>query len=124
MARPWSIERVGLELGAADLAAAPGVVHEDVDRAPPLDGGIDHRLVVALAADVGAHEERLGAGRRRQLVGGGATAILVDLRDHETSALFGEAAGDALADALAAAGDHRDPLLEPSHVVPFDRSAK
>ena len=37
----------------------------------------------------------------------------------DACALLGEAARDAGADAVAAARDHRDPLVQPSHAVPL-----
>ena len=63
---------------------------------------VDHRLVVLLAAHVGADEQRLRAGRRRQLVGGGAARSPRSISAiDDACALLGEAAGDAGADAVA-----------------------
>ena len=48
----------------------------------------------------------------RHLVADPVRALLVDLGDLDECAVLGEQTGDARADAVASAGDHRDPSIE------------
>ena len=59
--------RVGFEFHAAGAATAPGVVHQDVETAEVLRGGVYHCQHVILSFDIGAQELHPCAGLGRDL---------------------------------------------------------
>jgi hypothetical protein len=97
-----------------DVVTERGVVDEDVDPAELLLGlrraGQRRRLV----GDVGLHER--GVAELLELLHRRGGAVLVDLGHDDLRALVEEAFGVREADALARAGDDRDPVVEPTHV--------
>src|SRR5690606_10223890 len=92
-----------------------GIIDQDIEAAEQLDRPGDRRLGVGAdpggAGDPGgiaAGRPELG-DRRFQLVGSAAG-------DPDPGAIAREDRGDALGDALAAAGDDRDLAAEPAHL--------
>ena len=102
-------QRFGLLLDATDAAPAPGVVHEDVDRAEPVDGGSDHVFDARLVAGVGLDEE----GVLAELFGGALARVRGQLRDHDPCTFFYVALCDAAADAEARARHYGDSCFSP-----------
>ena len=89
-----------------------GVVDHDVDAAERLVRLLDEVLGVGVLAQVGRDGDDLAVGRARDLGGGGFQHVLAARADRDIDALLGEREGDALADALAAAGDERGLAVE------------
>ena len=106
--------RLVLVLEPAERAAAPRVVHEDVDRAPLGERALDHR-----ARRRRVRRRRCGtaiAATPNSLVSDGGdrvAPVAVDLGDEHARAFRREPPRDAVADPVAGAGDDRDPILQP-----------
>jgi hypothetical protein len=81
-----------------------GVVDQDVERAPPVDRGLDGRFDLGALGHVHALGGRFTAGRDDPLggLGGGA---LVDVDAQDAAALLAEPLGDGAPDAVAGPGD-------------------
>src|SRR5262249_10085748 len=96
-------------------AAAPCVVHEDVDAAEAHDRGVDGGLTLRALGDVGG-DEHAGAAELVDLARGPPARRLVDFGDDDGGPFAGEAPRDAAADPEPRAGDQRDPAVEaPPH---------
>ena len=91
---------------------------QDVDTAPAIDRGLDHRRTLGVARDVGGVGGRLAAlrsNRRDGLLG--AVLHLVDAEDFRALAREENGRRLAVAEARAAragAGDDRDLAVQPS----------
>ena len=95
------------------VAVERGVVHEDVEAAEAVDGGLHAGFDRIDRRDVGGDELRgaeLGECLGRVLAGVG-----VDLRDHHRRAFAQEALGVRVPDPATGAGDDRDLAVEPAH---------
>ena len=110
---------VGLGLHPSEPTAAPRVVHEHVNGAERVLGGVDHRDDLQLVAHVGAHRDRLGPELVDQLACDALTRARVDLGDNDFRALRREPSADPVPDAVAATGDDRDAPVQTSHRAPF-----
>ena len=92
------------------LTRIAGIVDQHVDVAEGVEGRGDHVPHVEPLADVAldvadlAEHAELGGRLRPRLV--------VEIGDHHPRPLFEETAGDRVADALGAAGDDRDLVVE------------
>ncbi len=87
------------------------VVHQHVD--PPVLG--EHGLGQPGDVVVGGDVDDVAADRSTRagdFVVDAVRALPIDLGDLDERAVLGEQPGDARADAVAAAGDHRDPAVE------------
>ena len=97
------------EIGAVDDA---GIVDHNVEIAERAAGFGDHVLGVVRIADVGGDEAGAAERARRGLAGG-----RVDIGDGDARTLGDVAPGDRQPDAVRAAGDDRDLVLEPHGVL-------
>ncbi len=106
--------RLALVLEPAERASAPGVVDEDVDRAPLATRGLDHPLDVGAHRNVGADRDRVDAEvageRRRDHV----AAFAVDLPHEHARAVGRESPRDRVTDPVAGSRHDRDPILQAS----------
>jgi hypothetical protein len=93
-----------------------GVVDEYVDRAEAPPRGLDHRLDVARASDVGRDGEGAPAARA-DLPLDRADRLAVSRGDDDARTRVGERDRDRTSDALAASGDDRNPCFERFHRV-------
>src|SRR5262249_41105465 len=100
----------GLENGL--VAAAAGVVDEDVAAAERFLGLGDEARAVRGLRHVGLDGERPNAVLLRDLCGLALGALAVARRDHHLHAFGRQPMGDGEADADAAAGDERDLALK------------
>jgi hypothetical protein len=89
-----------------------GVVDEDVEPAVAGDDGVDQAGDVVGAADVGRHRGDLRACLCGQLARGPGEHVGPPGAHDHLRALAGERPGGGPADALAAAGDERDPVVK------------
>ena len=88
-----------------------GVVDDDVETAPTVDGGLDHGLDLVDLTDVGG----AGGGDAAGVLDAGRAlpgALGVDVGDEDGGAFGCEAFGDGAADAGGSAGHHRSAVLE------------
>ena len=88
----------------------PRVVDEDVDAAPALDSGRNHRLDLRALADIGRDEQRLTT-ECLDLAHRARARFCIVLRNEDASPFPRIAASDAAADPLAGSGDDRDAIL-------------
>ena len=104
---------VGVEdrvvLGRAD----PGVVERDVDRAVGVLGGPEERVDLVLVRHVDV-DVRRHVGPAELVRRARAPAVVGQVADDDLGALGDEPAYGRQADARAASGDDRDPVLDPS----------
>lgn len=98
--------RRGVEIGVDAR-----VVHQDIESAELLPRCGDGPLDIRLASDIAAHEEdaRVGAAERRLH---SLSALLVDVEQGDTSPFVVELLDDSAANALRAAGDHGNLVLQ------------
>ena len=83
-----------------EIGVGGGVVHQHVEGAESLDGGLDAGGSLLRLTGVGRHRQHLGAGDgKAQLVGGGIKGILFARADGDHRTLLQQGAGDPLADA-------------------------
>ena len=109
-----------LHLGEALVAQDAGVVHQDVDTAPLVQGLLDHGADLFLAGHVGAVGDRFTAGGldlfdhflRRFAGTAGAVAGAAEIIDHHLGAQFGQRQRVGFTQAVGGAGDDRHPALE------------
>ena len=73
---------------------------------------LDEVLGVGVLAQIGGDGDDLAVGRPRDLGGGGFQHVLAPRADRDIDALLRQSERDALADALAAAGDERGLALK------------
>src|SRR5690606_11574067 len=94
-------------LGGRDEVAG-GVVHQDVDRAEPLVGGVDDLLDRCRVADVEAHGEDLAAGLLGELASRRLQHLEATARDDGPRPQFQEAPGHGATQPGATACDEND----------------
>ncbi len=82
-----------------------GVVDQGVELAETLDHRRDHRLHLALVADVGRERLRLPTGGVDRGDGGGGTFGAIEIADRDVGAGLGTGEGDRGADPTAGTGD-------------------
>ena len=111
----WTLETLTMDLDA-------GVVDQHVQAAEAVDRRLDHRDDVLLLGHVALHEDvadahlgNLGGAGMHSLLGVGGLVGLAQVVDCDVGAELGEADGDRLADARAAAGDEDVLALQPGH---------
>jgi hypothetical protein len=92
-----------------DVVIERGVVDEDVDPAELLLRLAGTRRRRLLVGDVGLDED--GVAELLELLHGRGGAVLVDLGHDDLRALLEEPLGVRQPDALAGAGDDRDPVV-------------
>ena len=89
-----------------------GVVDQHVDAAELGDGGLDEVAALLPVADVARHRE--GAPTEGpHLVGHPLALVELAAGDHDVGARLGEAERHRPTEALAAAGDHDDLVVDP-----------
>jgi len=108
------------------VAEDAGVVHEDIDAAELIDGGLDDVLAAVHRGDRVVVGDGFVAFRHDlgdDLIGGAvvvARAVRVDASvvDDDLRAFFRHQESDATPDAAAGAGDYGDFVSEGVHVLP------
>ena len=98
----------GLRIGGA------GVVHQDVHGAERVDCCCDERGDAALVADVRRHGDRLDAVLVAKLLRNLFQKLRPPRGDDDSRSRFGETPRELLPEPVGAAGDDRDPSLEPA----------
>jgi L-lactate dehydrogenase complex protein LldE len=93
----------------ADGVNVAGIIHQDVHRAESRDRGVEHRVHLRLARNIGGERHRSAARNRLRDFGG---ARRVHVVHHHRCALGGEALGDGAPDAVSGAGDDDDLIDE------------
>ena len=88
------------------------IVDHDVDAAERLGALLDEALGVGVLTQIGGNGHDLAAGFLGDFVRRGFERFLAPGADRDIDAFLGERAGDALANAFAAAGHQRGLALE------------
>ena len=109
-----------LEIEDHVRTADAGVVHDDVDAPPGVEGGLDERLAALGRRDVVGVRDRLSTGVPdrgdglvgRRLAGLGAVGRDADVVHDDTRAVRGQPGGLGPADAAPGARHDRDPAVE------------
>src|SRR5208282_4515069 len=87
-----------------------GVVVQYIDPPEFRDRRVEHRTRVTFLGDVGPDERRAPSGALDELDAFRAH-FFVEIRDHDRRAFFGQALRSSTPDSRAAAGYHRDFIL-------------
>src|SRR5262249_62163991 len=109
---------LGNVLDRAARSEAVRVVHQDVDRAVPADGLLDHRLHVAALPDVD-HRRHALATVRADLLRRALGTVKLDLRDADLGTLAREEERDGATDALTRSRHDGDLAVEAAHFLPL-----
>ena len=107
-------------LGEALVAQDAGVIYQDVDAPPLVQGLLDHGADLLLAGHVGAVGDRFTAGGldlfdhflRRFAGTAGAVAGAAEIIDHHLGAQLRQRQRVGFTQAVGGAGDDRHPALE------------